>query len=198
MESNIQHISEKVKALSTLNGAHNLIPPSTDPNDTNTQIAIIDALKAAPRLRTLYLELQSLMEVEEGKLVRVTKPIMNQKGAYRFLMIIRHISEETEFSNYSEDEVNERIAFHFSENYPHFTLWAEEYAIDENDFNVVASLLLNYIDSSFHKSKDAKLLNTVRGVYSENALGKFLNSPGNPQPQRRSALARLNPFGGSK
>lgn len=175
-EEKLNNTFNKAKVLGAISGVHNLTPPNTqgDLSDAG-KVAIIEALSVRPRLKELFLEILGLeFDEKERDLIQVTKPIMNIKGAYRFVKICKRIAEEAEWSYYDEDEVNVRIWQYYSENYPYFTFWHEDYDLDPSDFNYVSTVLMSFIDSSFHKGKSAKYVNAVSRMYNEDFLGKIM------------------------
>jgi hypothetical protein len=188
----LQNVVDKAKTISLLSNLHNLtLPQKTDENPAG-QVAIIEALKVTPRLLDLFLEIRGVIyDQKERKLIQVSRPIMNVDGSFRFVKIIQHIAEETEFSNFHEDDINGRIYEHYKNNLPYFTFWHEEYDLDPSDFNYIATTLMSFIDASFHKSKGAKLLNVPGRVYSEDFLGRTLKAE---EAKRQGILSQMNPF----
>jgi hypothetical protein len=183
---------DKAKAISLLQNLHNLTPPSTKEEDPSKQVAIIEALKVTPRLLYLFLEIRGIMWDDNKKeSVQIVRPIMNLDGAYRFVKVLQHIAEETEWSNFHEDELNARILRHFENNYAYFTFWHEDYDLAPSDFNYINTTLMAFIDSSFHKAKGGKFVNLPGRVYSEDFLGKALREE---QKKPVSFIDKLNPF----
>jgi hypothetical protein len=188
-----QEVSEKAKALALFNNVHNLSPATSNKDEAQGQLAIIEALKVAPRLQNLFLEIRGLIYDERTKqTVQISKPIMNIDGAFRLIKIIQHIAEETEWANFPEDEIGKRIYFHFAQNFPYFTFYHEEYELDPADFSYVSTALITFIDSAFHKARNGKWINTVGKVYSEDMLGKVFNA--DKEKKSESWLQKLNVF----
>jgi hypothetical protein len=190
----IQNVTDKAKAISLLNNLHNLSPPVAKTDDSLGKVAIIEALKVSPRLQHLFLEIQGLVYSDDQKeIMQVARPIMNIHGAFRFVKILQHISEEVEWSNYPEDEINRRIFEHYKSNYPYFTFWHKEYDLEPSDFNYISTTLMSFIDAAFHKAKGAKFINAVSRVYSEDFLGKALQSQ-DDKKKKASFFSALNPL----
>lgn len=188
----LQDRVDKMKAVAMASGLHNLTPPVKNNEKDENQVAIIESLKVTPRLRDLFLEIRGLIYSEDDKdFVQITMPIMNVDGAFRFVKICQHIAEETEWSNFTEEEINERILAYYEQNYPYFIFWNEEYELQPRDFNYISTTLMAFIDSAFHKSKNSKYLNSVRGMYTEDFVGRVI---GNTQKKEGGFLSRLNPF----
>lgn len=189
----LQKTVDKAKTLSLLSNLHNLSPPVSQQEDYAGKVAFIEALKVSPRLQNLFLELQGMIfDPAEKKLVRISRPIMNVDGAFRFVKICQHIAEEVEWSNFHEDEINRRIYEYYRTNYPYFTFWHEEYDLDPKDFSYVSTTLMAFIDASFHKAKSGKYINATARVYSEDLLGKTL--PTQDDKKRGGILSGVNPF----
>jgi len=194
-KNELQEKVDRAKAIGLLNNIHNLSPPVAKSNENDNSVAIIDSLKVTPRLIGIFMELRGLMFLPEKKqYVQVARPIMNLNGAFRFIKVIQHISEEIEWSNFKEEEIDARIMRYFSTNYPSFTFWHEEYEIDPSDFGYIESTLMTFIDSSFHKAKSAKYVNAISKIYSEDFLSKSLGDAANKNMARESVLSKLNPF----
>lgn len=193
--SDLQEKVDKVKAIGLLNNIHNLSPPIAKSNDAENSIAVINSLKVTPRLIEVFLEIMGLMYIEEQKkYIQVSKPIMNLNGAFRFIKIVKHISEEIEWSNFKEDEIDARILKYFETIYPSFTFYHEDYDLDPADFAYIESTLMTFIDSSFHKSKSAKYLNVVGKTYSEDFLAKAVGDGSKTSIPIESPLSKLNPW----
>jgi hypothetical protein len=197
-ETNIDKLTrlvDKAKALSVVSNVHSMTPPQKEPDNPSNQVAIIDALRAAPRVLSIYFRLRGQMYNPDTKeIVQISTPIMNERGALKFVGIVMGIAEEIEWSNFGEDEINPRIMKYYEDNYPYFTFWHGDYDLDTSDFNIVGSLLMAAIDGTFHKSKNAKYLNVVGRVYSEDMLGKVLTSTEDNKKKRMNIIDRLNPF----
>jgi len=199
--SSTQQMQEKVDKLKTLNlvsNFHNLTPPKNDNLDSSREISLVTALKVAPRIREIFLEIRGLELDEQGKeYLQVTRPIMNFEGAYRFVKILKNIAQETEWASFSEDEITRRIIHYFEVNYPNFTFYCDQYELNESDFNYIESTLQSFIDSSFHKAKSGKYINTLGRTYDEGVLKKALETSGDQRQnnsRRENGLSKMNPL----
>ena len=197
--TNEEKIFDKVKALNMVSNAHNLnglTPPQLSDLEEN-KITIIESLKSTPRLQALYLRLQGLQfDEDEKKIIRVSKPIMNSIGTYRLVEVLRDIAEETEYSNFAEDEIDSRINYHYQSNFPSFTFSCRDYELDPSDFNIISTILFSFIDASFHKAKGGAYMRLISKTYNEDMLGKIMK-PGDDKNSGGfgSVLSKLNPFG---
>lgn|SRR3990167_6831960 len=192
-QEELQAKVDKVKAISFLNNAHNLTPPNQSKQDDKNEIAIINALKVDNRLKTLFLEARGQIFDEDTKEIRqISKPYMNVDGAWRLVQVCKKIAEEAEWSNFEADNIPAYVEHFYRENLPYFTFWHEDYGLEKKDFNFVMTTLKMFILASFYKGKNAKYLNTLRGVYSEDFLGKALKTDDNKK--RESFLEKLNPL----
>ena len=189
----LQQTVDKAKTISLLSNIHNLAPPNKEENIAG-QVAIIEALKVSPRLQELFLEIRGMYyESQSKKLIQISRPIMNIEGAFRFVKILQHVAEETEWSNFKEEEINVRIYAHYAQNLPYFFFWHEEYELNPSDFNYISTTMMAFIDSSFHKARNAKFLNVPGRVYSEDFLGKALRME-EKKAREAGFLSQLNPF----
>lgn len=194
-DRNPQYIdaAEKAKALGMISNVHNLSPPKYDRDDDFGKVAIIESLKVGPRLRTMFFEfLGQEFDEETKKVIQVSSPTMNIHGAFRFVKICKRISEECEWSNFSEDEINRRTLAYYEETFPIFTIWHEEFELEPSDFGYVSAVLMSFIDGAFHKGKNAKMINAVTRVYSEDFLGKVMRD--SKTDDKTSFISKLNPF----
>lgn len=194
-EDHLQNVVDKAKAYSLLQNLHNLSPPPQKDDKEDNKVAIIESLKVSPRLQNLFLELQGLVyDPDKKTIIRASRPIMNVNGAFRFVKICQHIAEEAEWSNFGEEEINSRIYEHYKNNYPYFTFWHEEYDLSPSDFNYISSTLVSFIDSAFHKGKNAKYINAVSRVYSEDFMGKIFQGQPQQKTDVKGFLSSINPF----
>ena len=173
----LQKVVDKAKTIGLLDNIHNLSPPIQQREDYAGKVAIIESLKVTPRLQHLFLELQGMIWDENTKqIIKISEPIMNIKGSFKFVAEIKRISEEMEWSNFHEDEINLRIFEYYRNIFPYFTFWHEEYELSPRNFDYIGTVLMAFIDSAFHKAKGGKLLNVTGRVYSEDFLGKALQA----------------------
>jgi hypothetical protein len=190
----LQNKVDTVKTLGLINQAHNLMPPQQKPDEDIGQIAIVKALEVTPRLMLLFLEIRG-MEYDKDikKIIKVADPIMNINGAYRLVKTLKHVAEETEWSNFNEEELNPRIFQHYVQIYPYFTFWHEQYDLDPSDFFYLSEVIMTFIDSAFHKAKGGKYVNVLGKTYSEDFLGRVMQIP-NQKEVGEGFLNKLNPF----
>jgi len=197
-ESTTQKLQNKVDKLKLLNltsNIHNLTPPQKQEEDPTRDIQLVKALSVTPRIAEKFLEIRGLeYDIKTKQYVQVTEPIMNILGAYRFCKLLK-MAQEIEWASYSEDEINARIIHFFEENIPYVLFWADEYELNPRDFNYVISVLQSFIDSSFHKAKSGKYINTLGRTYGEDILKKALDTEGTMSKKKEGGfLEKYNPF----
>lgn len=193
--SKSEEIIMKMKSLGVVQNAHNIIPPQKDTQDISP-VAIVSALHGEQYVQKLIMQLKGMIynpltKGWEG----YRKPVMNEAGIGKFIYVISNIAEVIEYSHYHEDEIPKNCVFNFESNYPYFTLYFDEYDLDKSDFNLISTLLFNFIYSSLLKAKGAGHRNVVRGTYSEDMMGKALgvNTPAKKSGWKE-ALSELNPL----
>lgn len=190
----LQNRVDKLKLLNLTDNIRNLIPPQQNQEDPSRDIALVKVLSVAPRIAEKFLELRGLeYDPTEKKLIQITTPIMNILGAYRFCKILK-MAEEIEWASYSEDEINKRITHFFEENIPYILFWADEYELNPRDFGYIITTLQIFIDTSFHKSKSGKYINTLGRTYGEELLGKAFQGGEQAMRKQEGMLSKYNPF----
>jgi hypothetical protein len=196
-ESTTQKLQNKVDKLKLLNltsNIHNLTPPQQKEEDPTRDIQLVRALSVSPRIAMKFLEIRGLEYDEKNRnFVQVTEPIMNTLGAYRFCKILK-MAEEIEWASYSEEEINSRIIHFFEENIPYVLFWAPEYDLNARDYNYVITTLQAFIDTSFHKSKSGKYINTLGRTYSEDTLKRALDTSEDKSKKEGGFMSKWNPF----
>lgn len=192
----LQNKVDKLKLLNLTNNLHNLSAQQNYQEDQSKDIALVNALSVSKRIQQKYLEIRCIeYDPSTKEYIQVTEPIMNVLGAYRFCKILQ-MAEEIEWASYSEEEIIRRIIHFFEENIPFILFYAEEYDLNPRDFNYIINTLQVFIDSSFHKSKSGKYINTLGRTYDEGVLKKALET----ESQRKvkggdgDFLSKLNPF----
>lgn len=192
----MQNKVDRLKLMNLTNNIHSLLPPSNKNNSQENNVAFVEALNVTPRLKRLFLEIRGLEWDEHKKeYIQVTRAIMNFEGAYRFVKICQHIAEETEWSSFAEEEIPKRIIHYYEENIPYFLFWNDEYELAERDFNYIMTTLKSFIDSSFHKAKAGKFINSLSRIYDEGTIRKALETPESRSNKKEEGfLARYNPF----
>ena len=192
----LQNKADKLKLINLTNNIHRLTPPNKEEEDGSRDIALVKALSVSPRIVELFLEIRGLeWDAREKSFVQITRPIMNIEGAYRFCKLIKRLSQEIEWASYSEEEIPQRIIHYFEENIPYFLFYADDYDLLPSDFNYVISVLQNFIDTSFHKSKSGKYINTLGRTYGEDILKRALDNDTKTVTKKQEGfLAKYNPF----
>ena len=191
----LQNKVDKLKLLNLTNNIHNLTPMEKREDDSSREIALVNVLSVSRRVKEKFLEIRGLeYDPMEKKLIQVTEPIMNLLGAYRYCKLLQ-MAEEIEWASYAEEEINKRIVHFYEENIPYFLFWADEYELEEKDFYYVINTLQTFIDTSFHKSKSGKFINTLGRTYGEDVLKKALDTGATETKREREGfLSKYNPF----
>lgn len=182
----------KLKTISLADNIHKLTPPQNLMQNTGSGIEIVEALKADPIIEEVQLELMGLMyDSLQKQYIPYRKPVMNQLGIGNFIQVIKVIAKTIEFSSLSERDIPKFAMFNFKENYPYFTIYFKEYELDRKDFNLIATILMNFIISSFYKAKGAGHRNVVRGTYSEDMLGRITRGDESDKQKKPGFLGRM-------
>lgn len=195
----LQNKADKLKALGMLSQTHNLTPPDSGQEDPSRDIALVNALSSHPRIQRKILEIRGMeWGAKQKKLIQITEPRMNHDGAKLVADILTTIAEETEWSSYSEEEINSRIIHHFEENIAYILFYAEDYELHPKYFGYIINMLKVFIDASFHKAKSGKYINTLGRTYDEGTIRKALetNTPNSPNKKDNGFLSKYNPFRG--
>ena len=202
-ETTTQKLQDKVDKVKVVNlveslrpdNIHRLTPPQQRDDDSTRDIALVNVLSVTKRVKEKFLEIRGLEYDPRTKtFIQVTEPIMNLLGAYRFCKLLQS-AEEIEWASYSEEEINQRIIHFFEENIPYFTFYAEEYELNPRDFYYIINILQVFIDSSFHKSKSGKYINTLSRTYGEDVLKRALDTSGDTRARKDDGfLSKYNPF----
>ena len=195
----LQSMVDATKTASILNawgdkGA--LIPPQQQREDGTREIAIIEGLKTNDlMLYRLYLEARGMEEISPGKYEQRNHAYMNARGALKFVQIVGHIVQPTEFSNFHEDEIPARLVHSFERDITEFKINQELYELETSDFNWIDSIYQSAIDAAYHKAKGGKYVNVVGKTYDERGIANLLN----PQQKKEvkgfaDKFSGLNPF----
>ena len=192
----LQNKVDKLKLLNLTSNIHNLTPPQLRDDNPSRDIALVNVLSVHPRIISLFLETRGLEYDSKTKTyVQITKPIMNFAGAYKLVQVLKHIAQETEWPSFGEEEIHKRIIHYYEENLPYFLFYNEEYELEPINFNFVETVLKSFIDSSFHKSKHGKYINTLGRTYGEDVLKRALDTSSDTRTKKDEGfLSKYNPF----
>lgn len=190
----LQNRVDKLKLLGLTDNLKNIIPGNQQTDDPNRDIALVRVLSVSERIKEKYLEIRGIeLDKQTKQFIQITQPIMNILGAYRFCKVLKQ-AEEIEWASYSEEEINSRIIHFFEENIPYFLFYAEDYELNPKDFNYVITTLQVFIDTSFHKSKSGKYINTLGRTYDEGIMRRALDTEHMTKKQEEGFLSKYNPF----
>lgn len=190
-----QKIVDGMKTISLLQNPQSLTPPIQKSEDTGREIMIIEGLKVSPRLFKIYLEARGLELDSKGEPHQRNHAYLNVRGSLKFVQIISHLAEETEFSNFQEDEIPARLMHSYERDIVEFKINKELYELETSDFNWIDSVYQTFIDSSYHKAKGGKFINVVGKTYDERGMQNLLNPQNREKPASfTERLDKLNPF----
>ena len=189
--------AEQLKGMSLLRNIHKITPQMLQDQDKD-QVAIIKALGSSKIVEAQFLKLKGYYYnplTREYESYR--NPVMNERGLGNFISIISDINENIEFSSLDKKEIPKIANLLFRSNYPYFTIYHEDYELDKSDFNLIATALLTSILGALNKAKGAGHRNVVRGTYSEDLLGRYVEVGADGKEKSKSGkvdLSKLNPF----
>jgi len=195
----LQTLVDKGKTVSLINNLlhnqHNLTPPPQKEQDTGREIAIIEGLQTKDEdIYKLYLEARGFEYNQKTKTYeQKNHAYLNTRGALKFVQIIYHIIKPTEFSNFHEDEIPQRLTFNYERDIPEFKINKDLYDLETSDFNWIDSVYQAAIDAAYHKAKGGKYINVVGKTYDEKGMYNLLN-PKQESKKETGFLDKINPF----
>jgi hypothetical protein len=168
----------ETKELSSALAQKSLAMPTPESHEEKeNQINIIKGLSTENDLVKIELRLRGYSySYFRAKWVQVRKPIMNDFGIGNFMACLQALGDLANFSNYNEKDIPKFVILFFEDNYPTFIIYANEFELNEKDFNVVNSILKFYALSVLTNAKNAGHRNVVRGTLSENLLQRAFGS----------------------
>ena len=173
-----QQVSEAIAQKSLV------FPASDTPDEKLNQISIIKGLSTEDSLENIELRLRGFSKsFWKREWVQIRKPIMNDDGIGNFMASLQGLGDLANFSNYDEKDIHKLAVLFFEDNYPTFILYADEFALDPKDFNVINSTLKFYALSVLKNAKNAGHRNVVRGTLSENLLQRAF---GNGESEKKN------------
>ncbi len=190
----LQSTVDRAKTVSLLQNIHNLTPPTKKEEHEDNQVAIVKALESEPRLRAIFLEARGMIWDDKKKVtIQISKPFMNIDGAWKLVAILKKIAQESEFSNFHEDNIPVYMEHFYNREFPMFTFYSENYDLDPSNFDYVSTCIQMFLLGSFYKAKGGKMLNLLGRTYSEDMIGKIMNNE-SKKSQKEGFLDKLNPF----
>lgn len=108
---------------------------------------------------------------------KVRDPVMNAKGIGNFIKCL-HTLKRIDFSNFDEKQVANFTFKFFKDNLSQFLVYAREFELKQEDYNVVKTELFFMPLAAFSNAKGAGHRNVVRGTLSENVFMKALSGQG--------------------
>lgn len=164
--------------------------------DESSEIAVIKGLSSAGYLQIIEWRLRGYRyDYILNQWILFRDPVMNSWGIGNIMLTLQGVSDDIYFSNFDDKEIP-RLAYHcYANNLPTFLLYAKDFGLREKDFNLVDTILFNFILSAFKNAKNAGHRNVVRGTLSENVFLKSLASGSEAQGKKGGVMSFLkNPF----
>lgn len=191
----LQNKVDKLKTMGLINSLHTLTPPNKNVEDRSLDIAFVNVLSSSRRIQDKFLTIRGL-EWDAGKkqFIQVAPPIMNIEGAFRFCQLLK-MAEEIEWASYAEEEIPQRETHFYNQNICSFLFWREVYDLNPKDDYYLCTTLQVFIDTSFHKAKSGKFINTLGRTFDEGVLKKALDTDGKGVSKKEEGfLSKMNPF----
>jgi hypothetical protein len=168
-----------------------LVIPQTESSEEMTQqVNIIKGLSTDNDLAKIELRLRGWSYSFFSKAwIQTRKPIMNNLGIGNFMASLQALGDLANFSYYEKNDIPKLAVLFFSDNYPTFILYSQEFELDPKDFNIINSILKFYALNVFNNAKNAGHRNVVRGTLSENLLQRAMG--GGEQQKKPGLIDRL-------
>jgi len=155
----------------TANEAKRSVFLGSQPDRIGSEIEIIRGLSAENTLERMEKRLTGKKyDYSKKKWVDYRTPVMNELGIGNFMATCQSLSDNANFSNYKEKEINRYVELFFRQNYPTFTVYHQEFELSPKDFNIIKSCLLFYSLSILKNALNAGHRNAVRGTLSESVF----------------------------
>jgi len=154
----------------------NLVKPTQDSQEEYyNQVSIIRGLSTENDLTKIELRLRGYtFNYFKKGWVKSRKPIMNNDGIGNYIACLQGIGDIVNFSYYESKDIPRLALMFFSDNYPNYLVYSEEFALDPKDFNVIKTILQFWSLSVLNNAKNAGHRNVVRGTLSEGILARAL------------------------
>lgn len=153
------------------------VPTNDSPQEIFNQVSIIKGLSTTNSTTRIELMLRGYRyNPFKGFWEKYRDPIMNERGIGNFMTALEGVGDNVNFSFTSEKDIPKLAFAFFSDNYPHFLVYANEFDIAPEDFNVVKTILKFWAISVLNNSKNAGHRNVVRGTLSEGILARALGN----------------------
>lgn len=161
------------------------------PQQSGSEVAIIEGLSSENILERIEWRLKGFRWSTKKGWIQYREPVMNSLGIGNMMATLQAISDDVIYSNFDEKEPNKLAALYFEQNYPHFTIYHQEFGLDKKDFNIIKSILLFYALSILKSAKNAGHRNVVRGTLSESV---FMRAMGQGEADKKGSFNPLNIF----
>lgn len=164
----------------------NLVIPHADTQEEYyNQVSIIRGLSVENALIKIELGLRGYTLNPFKKVwVLSRKPVMNDFGIGNFISCLQGIGDIVNFSFYEKEDIKKLAFLFFSENYPHYIVYAKEFELSPKDFNIIRTTLQFWCLSVLNNAKNAGHRNVVRGTLSEGILARALGTGGEEKKKK--------------
>lgn len=154
-----------------------LVTPTHDTQEEYyNQVSIIKGLSTENDLMKIELRLRGYtFNYFKKGWIQSRKPVMNEMGIGNFMAVLQGIGDIVNFSYYETKDIPKLAFMFFSDNYPAFLVYSQEFELKPTDFNVVKTILQFWCLSVLNNAKNAGHRNVVRGTLSEGILAKALS-----------------------
>lgn len=156
----------------------NLIIPNQETSEEfYNQVSIIKGLSTENDLLKIELRLRGYTyNYFRNGWVKNRKPIMNDYGIGNFMATLHGVADIVNFSYYEAKDIPKLALLFFSDNYPIYLVYSEEFELSPKDFNVIKTILQFWCLSVLNNAKNAGHRNVVRGTLSEGILARALGN----------------------
>lgn len=150
-----------------------VVPSQNTPDEIFNSVSIIRGLSVENDLMKIELRLRGYTyNIFKKSWVLSRKPIMNELGIGNFMATLQGIGDIVNFSYYETKDVPKLALLFFSENYPQYLIYSEDFELNRKDINVIKTILQFWCLSILNNAKNAGHRNVVRGTLSEGILAR--------------------------
>lgn len=176
--------------------ARQMVTPRADAGQEGSEGIVIKGLGANKHIQETFLLLKGFMQdpLNENAWLEYRAPVMNPLGIGNMIMCLQGIAR-IDFSNFKEEQIGPYIYKFYKTNFMQFILYAREFDLREEDYNIIKTELLYNCMAAFNNAKNAGHRNVVRATLSENVLLKAFEGAGKTSENKGGLFSWLkNPF----
>jgi hypothetical protein len=168
-----------------------LVMPTTDTQaEVFNQVSIIRGLSTENDLTKVELRLRGYtFNFFKKSWVKSRRQIMNDYGIGNFMACLQGIGDIVNFSYYESKDIPKLAFMFFSDNYPNYLVYSQDFELNPKDFNVIKTILQFWCLSVLNNAKNAGHRNVVRGTLSEGILARALGNE--PEKKKRGLFSFL-------